>query len=140
MRFQVPAASLAHTAIYILALTFLVHLNACTTKKTASGDEIKGKQTLELKSGDEIRVITTTRERLALVITEITPDSLEGRTLQWDASRAFEDQVVSLPYDELAFVQLEKSSPGKTAGLVASITILGAMIAAITVGPAPIVY
>lgn len=112
---------------------------ACTTTRTASGDMTEESPKLELQAGDEIRVITSRRERFSMIITEVKPEGLDGKTVAWDASKVAPDQAVFLRYDDLAFIQLDRPSPAKTAGLVASVTLVGALIGAIAVAPVPIV-
>lgn len=119
----------------VVFIAALIQISACTTTKTASGDIEKSPQRLELRAGDEIRVITNRRERFKLRITQVKPDGLTGITLNWKASKTPPDLKIELSYSDLAFIQIDKSSPAKTAGLMASVALIGGMVAAVTAAP-----
>jgi hypothetical protein len=131
--------ALARAAICGLLMAALTQVTGCTTTRTASrnvGNEI---QKLELKTGDEIKLITSRRERFKMLITEIKPEGLTGKTMSWEASEVAPNQDVYVAYSDLAFIQLDRPSPAKTVGLVASVTLVGALVAAIAVAPVPLV-
>jgi len=129
--------SLAFTKWAVMGLVLIVFLqiSACTSTKTASGDIAKESRKLELKAGDEIRVISSHRERFKMRITEIKTGSLTGETVEWKASKTPPGHQIQISYSELAFVQIDKPSPAKTAGLVASVALIGGMVAAISAVP-----
>jgi len=129
---------LANIALATMLTVATFTLPGCASTKTASGDQINDTKTLVLHTGDEIRLITCQRQRFKLRITSISEDGLSGKTLPWPASNVAPGQEVTVAYLELAFVQRDKASPLLTAGLVAGVTMIGAMIAAVTVGPAPV--
>lgn len=131
-------ASLAKFTRLTSGLVFLavvLQISACTTTKTASGDMDKAPQKLELRADDEIRVITNRRERFRLRVTQIKTEGLTGITLKWKASKTPPNHTIHLSYNDLAFIQIDKSSPAKTAGLMASIALIGGMVAAVTAAP-----
>jgi hypothetical protein len=131
--------ALAGAVICGLLMAALTQVTGCTTTRTASrnvGNEI---QKLELKTGDEIKLITSRRERFKMLITEIKPEGLTGKTMSWEASEVAPNQDVYVAYSDLAFIQLDRPSPAKTVGLVASVTLVGALVAAIAVAPVPLV-
>lgn len=130
---------LTTTVFWALLLVIVSQATGCTTTRTASGDMTSETQKLELKAGDEIRVITSRRERFKLKVTAIETEGLNGITLEWDASQVTPNQQIFIPYVDLAFIQIDKASPAKTAGLVASVTFLGILIGAIAVAPVPLV-
>lgn len=128
-----------YTVIFASILALLVQITACTSTRTASVDIASESKKLDLHAGDEISVITTRRERFKMVVTEIHLDGLDGKTLHWHASKVSADKDVHIHYGDLAFVQLDRVSPARTAGMVASVTLVGAMVAAIVVAPVPLV-
>jgi len=130
--------TLTKKVLWAFLLVIFSHGTACTTTRTASGDMTSAPQKLQLKAGDEIRVITSRRERFRMTITEVKTEGLSGRTLTWEASEVAPDQEIFVLYVDLAFIQLDKPSPAKTVGLVASVTFIGALIGAIAVAPGPL--
>ncbi len=131
---RVPVAKriAAISSVFLLLGT----LAACTSTKTASMDVDPAAATkLELSSGDQILVITSYRERFMLEIEGVHEDRLSGRTLEWGGAEVPVDQPVEVPYDELAFVQVVRPNPAATVGLVASVSLIGALVAAVSVVP-----
>ena len=106
----------------------------CTSTKTVSEDVERGVHELKLKAGDTIKVVTINRERYFLKINLIQRHGFEGTTLQWKDSKTSPDEVIFVDYSDLALIQEEHFSSGATAGAVATITIVGAMVAAVAVG------
>jgi len=133
-----PHSILANIALAAMLTVSTFTLPGCASTRTASGDEINDTKTLVLHTGDEIRLITCQRQRFKLRITSISEDGLSGETLPWPASHVAQGLEVTVAYSDLAFVQRDKASPLLTAGLVAGVTMIGAMIAAVAVGPAPV--
>jgi hypothetical protein len=133
-RWLAPEA-LMKIVLQLMLLVIFSQTTACTTTRTASGDMASESLKLELKAGDEIRIITSRRERLKMIITEVKVEGLDGKTVKWDASQVAANQEISVLYSDLAFIQLDKPSPAKTVGLVASVTFIGALIGAVTVAP-----
>ena len=103
----------------ILVICLTVLLCACTAPRAVA--PVSGAETteLKLKAGDEIRVVTRNRERLTFEITEIRPTELVGTTLK---PRTHETrpkgQSVVVPYDDLAFVVVDRFSGVRTAAAV----------------------
>ncbi len=118
-----------------IAITLIA---GCSTIRTDSGDMTHGSSEIKLTAGDRIKIITRQRERFMLDITGIQPEGLRGESVQWDASGVPGGLEFFVAYRDLALIQVEKPSALKTAGLVASVTVIGAMVAAIAVGPAPV--
>jgi hypothetical protein len=82
---------------------------------------VSGTETTELrlKAGDEIRVVTRNRERLSFEITEVRPTELAGVTVKPKRHETQpKDQPVTVPYDDLAFVVVDRFSPWRTAAVV----------------------
>lgn len=125
--------------LWVFLLLVFSQVTGCSTTRTASGDIASESQTLELKNGDKIRVVTSQRERFKMVITKVQREGLAGKTLNWEGSDVTPDQEIYLPYSDLAFIQIDTLSPLKTAGLVASVTIIGGLIAAVAAAPVAVV-
>jgi hypothetical protein len=133
------SSTLTRAVLCWLLMAALTQVTGCTTTRTAStnvGSEI---QKLELKTGDEIKLITSRRERFKMLITEVKTEGLTGKTISWEASEVAPNQDVYVVYSDLTFIQLDRPSPAKTVGLVANVTIVGALVAAIAVAPVPLV-
>jgi hypothetical protein len=121
----------------LVALPFLAI--GCTSTTTVSEDVTSGVHKLKLKAGDTVKVVTTNRERFFLKITFIQQDGFKGTTLEWEGATAALDDMVYIDYSNLALIQEEHFSVGATAGAVATVTLIGAMVAAVSVGVAPAV-
>jgi len=111
----------------------------CTSTQTVSKDVEMGARKLLLKAGDTVKVVSIHRERFFLKITLIDQVGFYGTTLPWSGSTAPPEHSVFVEYSDLALIQEEHFSSGKTAGAVATITIVGAMVAAVAVGAAPVI-
>jgi len=117
----------------VIIATCLVNLG-CTSTRTVSENVESGARELKLKAGDTVKIITVNRERLFVEISCIDHTGFHGATLAWSGSSAPPEQTVFIEYSKLALIQEEHFSSGQTAGAVATITILGAMVAAVVVG------
>jgi hypothetical protein len=113
--------------------------SGCTSTQTVSDDVEQGARKLKLMAGDTVKIVSINRERFFLKITLIDPTGFQGTTLPWSGSSAPPDQMVFINYSNLALIQEEHFSAGATAGAVATVTIVGAMVAAVAVGAAPVV-
>ena len=134
---QKVAMDTLRTPLSVLCIVLLL-LAGCSSTKTVT-DNVEGAATeLELKTGDTIRLVTRQRERMFLEITHVGEEGLRGRTLDWEKSRTMPGVEVFVAYSDLALVQEERFSKARTAGAVATVTIVGALVAAVAVGPAPV--
>jgi hypothetical protein len=71
---------------------------------------------LRLKPGDEIRVVTRQRQRMSFEITELRPTEMVGVTRRPAAHEMLpKGTAVTVPYDDLAFVVVNRFSAGRTA-------------------------
>jgi hypothetical protein len=102
---------------------------ACTTHRAvmpAAGDAASA---LQIKQGDTIRVVTKYRDRLTLQVTEIRGHEVEGVTTQPSPHETVPaGKKAIIPYEDLAMVEVTRRSPGKTMGLVAVLTVVGAVV------------
>ena len=123
-------------ACLLSAFPFLT--SGCSGTKTVSENVESAIQHLKLKSGDTVKVITINRERYFLEITSIGQKELLGTTLNWDGASAEPGTSIAIDYSDLALIQQEYLSTGETTGFVASITVIGAMVAAVAIGAPPV--
>lgn len=97
----------------------------CTTQSHAPDSAAETRE-LRIKAGDEIRVVTTDRERIAFQVTEVRDDRFVGVTIK---PRRKEEMppgaLVEVRYDELALLEVTRFSKGAVAA--------GALAAVVTV-------
>ena len=115
----------------------LAGANACTTKSYAPGrpgDVLE----LKIKAGDEIRVVTTRRERLGFKVTEVLADRFVGVTIRpHDKELRPAGEPVEVPYEELAMLQVARFDK-RSAALAAAVVTVSAfavVMAPVTVVP-----
>jgi hypothetical protein len=132
-------AKIKYLIIITLILSFGLMTSGCTSTQTVSDDVEQGARKLKLMAGDTVKIVSINRERFFLKITLVDPTGFQGTTLPWSGSSALPDQMVFINYSNLALIQEEHFSAGATAGAVATVTIVGAMVAAVAVGAAPVV-
>jgi hypothetical protein len=100
--------------IVVLGLSLL--LGACTAPRAVAPVSGGAPTELKLKAGDEIRVVTRNRDRLTFEITEVRPTELVGTTLKPKAHETHpKGQSVVVPYEDLAFVVVDRFSAPRTA-------------------------
>lgn len=128
-------SSVRAMALALALLLLLPPLSACTSIQTATGSDPNVTRELKLQPGDEVSIITSRRERLLLRIDTITETGLQGETLLWEPSDIAPGQKIVIPFAELAFVQVEKEDPVATAGLVAVVSLAGALVMAVSAVP-----
>jgi 16S rRNA U1498 N3-methylase RsmE len=119
----------------IALVLILLLASGCSTTRTVTDDVESGVSELRLKAGDKINVVTIKRERFRLEIVAIREQGMEAKTLRWDDSSAAPGKIIFIPYSDLAMIQIERLSRWKTAGAVATVTAVGAIVALIAVGP-----
>jgi hypothetical protein len=79
---------------------------------------------LRLKTGDEIRVVTRQRQRMSFEITELRPSEMVGVTRKPAPHETLpKGTSVTVPYDDLAFVVVNRFSAARTAA--APLLVLG---------------
>jgi hypothetical protein len=123
----------------MLAILVACTLVACTGPRAVAPVDSAEPKELHLKAGDRIRIVTRDRDRLSLEITEIRTTELAGVTLKPAAheTRA-KDQAVVVPYQDLAFVVVQRFSPGRTAAAVPVVILLVAAGVVIQAGGFPV--
>lgn len=121
-------------------LPALLALAACTAPRSVAPVAGEKPTEIRLQAGDTIRVVTRDRERLSLEITEIGETALAGRTVKPGAHETTPaGREVTLPYADLALVEVRQFSAMRSAAVPAVVLLVAAGIAleAIPVMPAP---
>lgn len=120
----------------VCVLTALLSLaGGCATRSYAPTSDA-GTRELKIKVGDDIRVATTRRERLAFEVKEVRADRFVGVTV---APKRKEyrpkGEVVEVPFDELAVIEITHFGAEKAA-LATAAVLLTVSAFAVLIGPA----
>jgi hypothetical protein len=96
---------------------------------------------IKIEAGDEIRVVTTRRERLSFHVTEVRADRLVGVTVKPNPKETRPaGETVEVPFDELAVVDVRRFDARKaglaTAAVVLTVSALSVVLGAVPVMPA----
>lgn len=109
----------------MLLAVVLAPAPGCTTRSHVPDSAAETRE-LRIRAGDEIRVVTTGRERIALEVTEVREDRFVGVTLEpRQKERLPSGQPIEVRYDELALLEVTRFSKGAAAA--------GALAAVVTV-------
>ena len=125
----------------VIAGIFLV--SACTTTHSYAPGNEGATRELKIQRGDQIRVVTTQRERLSFKVTDVRADRFIGVTVDiwYPKENLPAGTAVEVPFDELAVLEITRSDPAKTAiGVAAALvtlTGLGAVLSAMPIYAAP---
>jgi hypothetical protein len=91
-------------------------LVGCTSPRAVAPVEEGQLTQLRLKAGDEIRVVTRQRQRLSFEITELRPADMLGVTGKPARHETLpKGTTVTVPYDDLALVVVDRFSAARTA-------------------------
>lgn len=111
--------------VAVLLVAALGLCPGCSTQSHAP-DSASETRELRIKAGDEIRVVTLRRERIAFEVTEIRDDRFVGVTIKpRKKEKLQEGEPVEVRFDELALLEVTRFSKGGVAA--------GAMAAVVTV-------
>lgn len=118
--------------VAVLLLAALGLCPGCTTQSHAP-DSASETRELRIKAGDEIRVVTTRRERIAFTVTEIRDDRFVGVTIKPRKKEVMpEGEPVEVRYDELALLEVTRFSKGTaTVGALAAVVTVAAFASVI---------
>lgn len=109
----------------VVLLAALGSFQGCSTQSHAPDGAAETRE-LRIKAGDEIRVVTTRRERIAFEVTEVREDRFVGVAIKPRAKEGHpEGEPVEVRYDELALLEVTRFSKGAAAA--------GALAAVVTV-------
>lgn len=113
---------------------------ACASSRSYAPDTVGETHQLKIGRGDEIRVVTTNRDRLTLKVERVLEDRLIGVTAERHAKENRPPGTpVEVPYADIAMIEITRSDPRTgvaTAGFVLLTLGLGAL-APVTVIPVP---
>jgi hypothetical protein len=123
----------------LCALTAALCLaSGCTTQSYAPTTDVATHE-LKIKAGDEIRVVTTRRERLSFKVKEVRADRLVGVTAK---PRRKEHrpagETVEVPFDELAVLEVTRLG-AEQAALATAAVLLTVSAFAVVLGPAVVI-
>jgi hypothetical protein len=123
----------------LCALSLLVGTTACTSMRavadrTDTPATLPGALNQLVAPGDQVEVTTTDGRRIALTVTAVTADALEGSV---DAAA----EATRVPVERIARIERREKDGAKTAALVVGITVcvlivLYALVSSIVVMPA----
>jgi hypothetical protein len=92
---------------------------------------------LKIKAGDEIRVVTTRRERLSFEVTEVRADRFVGVTAKpRKKEQRPAGEAVEVPFDELAMLEVTRFDSSVTS-LAAASALVTVSIFAVVLGAVP---
>ena len=112
--------------------------SGCVTRSYAPTTDVATHE-LKIRVGDEIRVVTTQRERLSFEVQEIRADRFIGLTVQPQRKEhRLVGQTVEVPFDELAVLEVTSVESG-TAALAAAAVLLTVSAFAVVTGPVSVI-
>jgi hypothetical protein len=128
-----------HQRGIVCALTAgLCLAGGCTTRSYAPTTDA-ATQELKIRAGDEIRVVTTRRERLSFKVQEVRADRFVGvKVKPRPKEHGPAGQTVEVPFDELAVLEVTRFE-AKSAAIGAVAVLLTVSAYAVVLGPAVVV-
>lgn len=128
-----------HLREFPIVLTAMLPLvGGCVTQQSYAPATDAATLELKIKAGDEIRVVTTRRERLSFEVTEIRGDRFVGVTVEpYDKELRPAGEPVEVSFDELAMLEVSRVSKTGTALAAAALVTVAAL--AVVVGPVAVV-
>jgi hypothetical protein len=119
----------------ILVLAVAVGMTGCVTRSHAPATAADT-QEIKVKAGDEIRVVTTQRDRISLRVEEVLADRFLGVTLQPARKETREPGLaVEVPYEEIALLEVTRFHPGTAAATVAFAVVTVGLGTLLVLGP-----
>jgi len=120
----------------VFAMTAAVYLaSGCTTRSYTPTTDAATHE-LKIRAGDEIRVVTTQRERLSFKVQEVRSDRFVGVTVEpHRKEHRSAGQTVEVPFDELAVLEVTRFE-ARTATAAAVAVLLTVSAFAVVTGPA----
>ncbi len=111
---------------------------ACTTQSYTTDNPAETRK-LKIRVGDEIRVVTTNRDRISFKVTEVRDDRFLGVTVEPNKkeSRAA-DTLVEVPYADVAMIEVTRFEP-KTAATVGGVVVFTVALGTLVLTGVPVV-
>lgn len=108
----------------------------CTTQSYAPSTD-GGTLELRIKAGDEIRIVTTRRERLTMEVSEVRGDRFVGVTVKPRGKELRPaGEAVEVPFDELAILEVTRFDR-EGAALASAAALVTVSIFAVVLGTVP---
>jgi predicted aspartyl protease len=110
----------------------------CTTRSYTVDDAADASE-LRIRVGDEIRVVTTDRERVSFRVTEVREDRFAGVTLEPAVKETLPaDSNVEIPYEKLAMIQVTRFDP-KAAAAASGVVVFTVALGTLVVTGVPVI-
>ena len=119
-------------------LAFLCACAGCASRSYTT-DNAADTSELEIRVGDEIRVVTTQRRRLSFEVKEIREDRFAGVTLE--PARKETDPAgtpVDVPYAEIAMIEVTRFDP-KAAAAVGGVAVFTVALGTLVLTGVPVI-
>lgn len=127
----------ARGIVYALTATLCL-AGGCATRTYAPTTDVATYE-LKIKAGDEIRVVTTRRERLSFKVREVRTDRFVGITAKpHHKENRPAGETVEVPFDEIAVLEITRFEAGPAA-LATAAVLLTVSAFAVVLGPAVVV-
>jgi len=108
----------------------------CSSTQSVSTDFPAASRELHLHAGDVIKLVTVNRQRLRIRILEIGAEGLRGEVLKSRQSTLPAGGTVDVAYNDMALLQEEHVSAGRSVGAVAVVGLVGAVVVSAMLGAA----
>lgn len=119
-----------------LAVTVCL-VSGCATQIYAPSSDAATRE-LKIEAGDEIRVVTTRRERLSFEVTEVHGDRFVGVTAKPHPKELHPaGETVEVPFDELAVLEVTRFDEGGAALATAAVLVTVSAFA-VVLGTVPV--
>jgi len=117
-----------------LILVLLTCVCAGCASRAYAPDTASETQALKIRVGDEVRVVTTNRDRMTFEVTKILDDRFAGVTVEPNAKESRPAGVdVEVPYDSVAMIQVtgfdsKAATAAAVGGLIMVTVALGTLV------------
>ncbi len=115
--------------------------SGCATRSYAPTTDVATHE-LKIRAGDEVRVVTTQRERLSFEVQEVRADRFVGVTVKpHRKEHRPAGQTVEVPFDQLAVIEVTRfdSKAATVAAVAAAVAALTVTGFALVMGPAVVI-
>lgn len=110
----------------------------CSTRVYAP-DTASATQALKIRLGDEVRVVTTNRDRMTFEVTKILDDRFAGVTVEPNPKETRPAGVeVEVPYDSVAMIQVTRFEP-KAAAAVGGVIMVTVALGTLVLTGVPVI-
>ncbi len=98
-------------------------------------------QAIKIRVGDEVRVVTTNRDRMTFEVTQILDDRFAGVTVEPNAKESRPAGVdVEVPYDSVAMIQVTRfDSKAATAAAVGGVIMVTVALGTLVLTGVPVI-